>query len=156
MKKTFTSLLFAITATNASANNCVINYLATKDIVEEIEKEGFKFEGFNNVCMKLKVHGAMISVNDISQITEYETTSAVHINLAMSDASGKKIGSYVTEKGINFIVTNSYRSTAEEKKTRYRATMYALEELNKNPKYFREMLNQLDQLRMVTRTPPHF
>lgn len=156
MKKILASLLLAMTAMTASAKNCILYYYADQDIVDEIKKQGFNFEGFDNVCTKLKVHGGLINVNAVSQITDHETTSAVHINFAMADASGNKIGSYATEKGISFMVSNSYRSTAEERKTRYRTTMYALEELHDNPKFFREMLNQLDQLRMATRTPPTY
>lgn len=144
LKNLLIPTLFLLSSSSALAE-CYISYKGSVEIKDLISARKFVFDEYPKLCEKLKQNNAGLALTGTSQISPYQTTSAVVIALYPLDRekSGVTAGSEI------WIGYEGERTTSALRERMYSLTMHGLNELSKNPNKLNELFADVRNMRQA-------
>lgn len=148
MKKLILGLSTLIMSSMSFAN-CSITYAANNNLKSLIQEKKFVFDGYEKLCKRLEANNAGISFINVTQVSPYQTTASITIN--MYPKGDKYKG--VTFESVSWIRYDEERTSNSEKETLYDVTMNALSNLTKpnGEEKLKAMLREVDEMRRATK-----
>ena len=112
------------------------------------ENKGWNFDNYDVLCAKLKKAKAGLQINQVTMISEYQTSVATAVKAYSLDIEKKYGAKLLTISGYVGIASNPKRTTNVEDELRYVNANYVLNELV-NTKEIDSILNDLNKMSAI-------
>ncbi|HAV4199009.1 hypothetical protein NVT87_12355 [Acinetobacter radioresistens] len=127
---------------------CLLETNQDEELSIELQKKGWNFEKYDELCQKLKAANAGIQISQVGMITQYQTTVSTSIFLYPLELQKKYNQRFLSERGFYAIASNPITTTEMQKGLKHINANYALNSLITDGG-LPEMLNNIDKIRKV-------
>lgn len=145
MKKLATLLLFAMSSTVYA--NCVITSSKDYSLTDLIEKEGWNFDNYAEVCQELKRHNLGAKISQVAYISNSQTTVSTSIRLYPLEIDKKYNKIILTASGKTSMLLNPERTTEMMNKLKYQDANDTLSVLTTDKELWKDVLDQIAFIR---------
>lgn len=125
---------------------CLIETNQDNELRNEVAKNGWNFEKYDELCQKLKNANAGVQISQVAMITQYQTTVATSAHLYPLELEKKYNQRFLSQRSFHAMATNPVRTSEMQKELIVLNANYALNSLITEGG-LSEMLSNIDQIR---------